>query len=608
MAPSRTTWRTGISITPSPYIELRPRGKRDWGTTPRVNKTALSRIQSAYEKLGLDYERAQNDLEYVDEAFVAVKNKMKAAGVDIPEDADIQTYAKAYDGLTESQKRIYATSTGETPSTPVAQPASDNVTVKNGTPKAAASSPQNARAATPALTPRNAIPTSVSTVPKYNRVSSDDTGVRVNGAPLESGNTAARSQLRNAQSEALTTEALQRRRNREDLLNEMSSDTRRRFIEKQNVEDQMDAAWKERRDRKRAEREAAQQARMDKRYESRSLTGMTDWKNLGRDSTVRNFGARGAEESDESWNARSAVVGRVEEMRNRLKNMGVKDPEKNEFYANNPNRMRDVAGLTKLFNDAVKSGTLTDAQLDGLEKTLDSYETEGNKTRRRIQAAVAMRDAENVRKYRGMYGMEDTDVFSDDDVKRFHADRQAAERKSILQNMQVAPGQGEEEGRSQRISEFSDNWIKLMNNGLDTGATFRRAMADANSRKAYQESVAGIALDDPERNDKVDQIKRRFIMNQAMEDAGLGDKTLRAQVNVTGLTEEQADAAAASAQARTMSEDLPGTRGLNPVQSVVDTKNVLTAPVVALAPRKRDRETQQVAKGGSVLRPRRRAV
>lgn len=597
-----------------------------------MNKTALSRIQSAYEKLGLDYERAQHDPDYVDEAFAAVKNKMKAAGVDIPEDADIQAYAKAYDGLTESQKRAYAASTGEAPSTPAAPPASNNVTVKNGTPKAAAPSPQTARAATPVLTPRNTAPASVSTVPKYNRVSSDDTGVRVNGAPVATGDTVTRDNIRSQQRSATAADALEASEALKDAQSRARSGDRRRAQQYMADQDALDASLEERRKRKEAEREAAQRARMDKRYESRSLTGMTDWKNLGRDSAVRNFGARGAGESDESWNARSAVVGRVEEMRNRLKSMGVKDPEKNAFYANNPNRMRDVAGLSKLFNDAVKSGTLTDAQLDGLEKTLDSYEAEGNKTRRRIQAAIAMRDAENVRKYRGMYGMEDTDVFSDDDVKNFHADRQAAERKSILKDMQVAPGQGEEEGRGQRISEFSDNWVRLMNNGFDPGATFKKAMADETSRKAFQESIAGIALDDPERNDKVDQIKRRFIMNQAMEDAGLGDKTLRAQVNVTGLTEEQADAAAVSAQAGLMSKDLPGTRGLRSDLQVAE-DNVLNAETAAriagisqgdidaakkrgakaaatdvLKPREEEEDTRQAAKGGDALRPRRRAV
>lgn len=477
-------------------------------------------------------------------------------------------------------------------------------------------------AATPAtpVAPRNQqVPTQtdITTVGQYNRLSSSDTGIRANGAPVEVGDTATKSAIKEAQRESAMTDALQARRVRQGVQNDMKSDDRRRYQEYLATQDALDANMKARLDRLRAEREAAHKERMDKRYKSRTLTGMADWENLGRDSTKRNFGARAEGESDESWNARSGAVDAVEKLRGRFAALGVRDAGKNEFYAYNPNRMRDVSGLGTLFNRAVESGNLTDAQIEGINKTLDMYEGEGRKTKATLQRNAAMRNAENVRKYREMYGMGDRNVFSDDDVKKFHEDRQAASRREILQNMQVAPGQGGEEGRGQRVRDFSDNWMKLVDNGLDVAGTFKKAMSNEANRKAYQEGIAGIAANDPERADKMDQLRRRFVMNQAMADAGLTDRMVKP-------AEGQTLGAA-------MAGDLPGKSGLRSDLQVAE-DNVLNAESAArmagvsqsdidearrgaeasaapatdvLRPRKKE-DTQQAAKGGMVLRSRRR--
>ena len=494
--------------------------------------------------------------------------------------------------------------------------------VSNGRPKSqATATPAAAPAAGAApIAPRKQqvpIQTDVTTDSRYNRLSPSDTGVRANGAPVEVGDTATKSAIKEAQREAAVTDALQARRIRQGVQNDMQSDGRRRYQEHLANQDALDANMKARRDRLRAEREAAHRERMNKRYESRTLTGMADWENLGRDSTKRNFGARAEGESDESWNARSGAVDAVEKLRGRFAALGVRDADKNEFYAYNPNRMRDVSGLGNLFNRAVESGNLTDAQIEGINKTLDMYEGEGRKTKATLQRNAAMRDAENVRKYREMYGMGDRDVFSDDDVKQFHADRQAASRKEILQNMQVSPGQGGEEGRWKRVRDFSDNWMKLVDNGLDVAGTFKKAMSDDANRKAYQEGIAGIAANDPERDDKMDQLRRRFVMNQAMADAGLTDRMVKP-------AEGQTLGAA-------MAGELPGKSGLRSDLQVAE-DNVLDAEPAArtagvsqndidearrgaeaaavtatdvLRPRKKE-DTQKAAKGGTVLRPRRR--
>lgn len=583
----------------------------------QLNKKAIESIKRAYETLGLDYGKATSDPDYVEKAFKQVKGKMKAAGVDVDDDASIDAMAAAYAKMSDAQKKTYAEYDGsEAPQEDA--PATARQPVSNGKQKATS---QAAATGTAPIAPRRQqvpIQTDVTTDGKYSKTSASDTGVRANGAPVEAADTATKSAIKEAQRESARTDALQARRVRQRVQNDMQSDGRRLYQEHLANQDALDANMKARSDRLRKEREAAHKARMDKRYESRTLTGMADWENLGRDSAKRNFGARAEGESDESWNARSGAVDAVEKLRGRFAKLGVKDVDKNEFYAYNPNRMRDVSGLGNLFSKAVESGNLTDAQIDGINKTLDMYEGEASKTKATLQRNAAMRDAENVRKYREMYGMGDRDVFSDADVKKFHEDRQFKAREKILREMQVAPGQGGEEGRGQRIRDFADNWMKLVDNGLDVKETFKRAMSYKPDREAYQEGIASIASDDPERADKVDQLRRRFVLNQAMRDTGSYDKVLRPEDGQT--------------LGAAMASDLPGKSGLRSDLQVAE-DNALDAETKArmagvsqddidaakksgaeaaaapaadvLKPRKKE-DTQQAAKGGTALRPRRR--
>lgn len=434
----------------------------------------------------------------------------------------------------------------------------------------------------------------------------------VGNTPVEINNTGAMNNVREAQAIKAKTAATQADRELKQVQTDARSDARRNEQAYMATQDALNANLRERWERQNAELNKRKAARMNKRYESRTLTGMSDWENLGRDSVKRNFGARAEGESDEDWNARSGAVDAVENLRERFATLGIRDADKNEFYAHNPNRMRDVAGLSNLFNKAVENGSLTDAQIEGLNKTLDGYEKEGRVKANKIKKFNAMRDAENVAKYRTMYGMTDTNVFSADDVKAFHESQKKAAFKNILKNMQVAPGQGGEEGRSQRISDFSDNWVKLIDSGFDVDATFRKAMSDQDNNRAFKKSIASIAMDDPERNDKVDQIRRRFVMNQAMQDAGLEDKVLGSRIDATGMTEAQIDEASAAAQADVMTQGLPGKRGLPNISDTILPKpppalQQPAAPATSITPgQKEEEETRQAAKGGMVIRPKRR--
>lgn len=523
--------------------------------------------------------------------------------------SDERTWRKAYPRKTTAGKKEPS---ADGPAKTESQP-----TVSNGGPKSQAAAP--AASAAPIAPREQQVPIQmdVTTTNRYGRLSPSDTGVRANGALVEVGDPATKA-IKEVQRESATTAALKARQIRQGVQSNMQSDARRRYQERLAQQDALDANMKARLDRLRAAREAAHKERMNKRYESRTLTGMSDWENLGRDSTKRNFGARAEGESDESWNARSGAVDAVNKLRERFGKLVVKDVDKNDFYAYNPNRMRDVSGLGKLFNKAAESGNLTDAQIEGINKALDMYEGEGRKTKARIKERVALNNAENIRRYRTMYGLMDRNasgnyIISDDEVKEFHEGKQKAARDEILRGMQVAPGQGDVEGRGERIKQFSDGWMKLMDNGLDVGGTLDRALSDPGTRKAYLDAKASVDLkNDPEAADKLDQIRRRFVMNQAMSDAGLTDRMVKP-------AEGQTLGAA-------MTSELPGTSGL--VAASKDTSDIdeLFKPADGvpgtpqdqksrqpdtnglLIPRKNpDENTRQAVKGGNALRPRRRA-
>lgn len=593
----------------------------------KVTQGRLDKIVDAY--MSQDDDKFQDTLR-----SMGVSDRDAVRFTRAAEDAASQVIeAKKYDGSWSDdpyQKGPVTHSTNEGSETSKG-PANGRSQV--GTASAAAQDTGSNRGSIP---PRTNAPKELdlTTVNQYGKASSSDSGGRLDGYPVETGDESIKGNVKKYQNERAKAAALQAQREREGIQTDMKSDDRQNYQKYLADQDKLDADMNARLDRRRAER-------MDKRYKERTLIGMADWENLGRDSTKRDFGARAKDESDESWNARSGAVAAVEGLRKRFTDLGVKDADKNELYAYNPNRMRDVSGLENLFNKAVKSGSLTDAQIEGLDKTLDMYEEEGRKTKDLIKERVALNDAENVRRYRKMYGLMDRNargeyIISNDEVKEFHKGKQKATRDEILKGMQVAPGQGGAEGRSDRMQRFSDAWMKLMNNGFDVEGTLDRALSDPTTRKAYMAAKASIGSDDPEAADKLDQIRRRFVMNQAMIDAGLNDKVHRVLIDPTGKTRDQVTEEAVAGPANDATSELPGKSGLRSALQVAE-DNAWRAKIKphlvsidqdeidaakkrgegsAVAPASDDyftaprenKATQQAAKGGVTLRPRRSAT
>lgn len=144
-----------------------------------------------------------------------------------------------------------------------------------------------------------------------------------------------------------------------------------------------------------------------------------------------------------------------------------------------------------------------------------------------------------------MYGMGGV---SADKVLAYHNRRVDAERRKILEGMQVAPGltpDGKEtvptvlgsgpggtvvEGvkdvnkdmRPAAMAKFSQDWQKLIDTGFDVRKAFEEIQGDKATWDAYQAGLDTIAADDPDRADKRDQLRRRFIVQQAMKQYGIG--------------------------------------------------------------------------------------
>lgn len=412
--------------------------------------------------------------------------------------------------------------------------------------------PQSKIASVP-IRPRQSGQTRVSTVSKYSKTSPSDTGVRINDAPVEIGNTATRNHLTRAQRDTIAADAIEANERRKDAQSMALTNERRRYQQRVAENDRMDEWMKQRNERKDAERRAALQKRNDTNYNNRRLINKSDWDNLGRegsnkvdysdpanakakadrDKTVSAIKDRLARMADRTlirdgetanWEGGKMVVrdkdGNVVDTKGRTTTGVGNDGYKyaNDFYANDPNRQRDLAGLTKLLERAERDGKLTDAQIEGVNKTLDRWEDSANDRKEMAVAREAARERERGLALRRKYGMEDKELYSDDDVKKYHEATQKEVQKSLLKKMS-------EDGAKAYNGGYGDTWLKLLDSGFDPRAVLKEALLDPKTLKSFTDQRRKIDDDinlSPERKAELrDQLQHRTIMGQAFKDARL---------------------------------------------------------------------------------------
>lgn len=528
------------------------------GQAARVDKRR-GKIEEAYRKLGVDpaglYDADGNvDQDKVESAFRDVSDRLAAAGVDVGAGADIVKMADAYDKLDDSGKKKFASWTrGETSSE---EPGASGIVPRNGTAKAPASGaenpPQTPNGSVP-LRPRGVPQADIATETRWGRTGTSDTGVRVNGAPVEAGDTITRDNIRSQQRSATASDALEASEALKDAQTRAKSGDRRRAQQYMADQDALDASLEERSKRKEAERQAKEQARRDKRFKDRKLVNKDDWENLGReggnkfdysdegnadakkahDTNAAKLRDRLARLSDKTlikegetaeWKDGKMVVtdkdGNIVDATNRT-TTGVGDDGLryvNMLYSYDPARQRDLAGLRKLVEKGFQDGTLTDAQIEGAVKTLDSWESGALSRKNAQDGREQMRQAEQMRSLRSQYGMEDKEVYDDATVRAYHDRIQSDRRKEILGRMSA-------NGAATKPGEYGDSWQQLLDAGFDPRKTFKAAIGNADVAKSYDAARMKIdtdaTLSDTAKAEMRDQLKHRTIMEQAFRDAGI---------------------------------------------------------------------------------------
>lgn len=320
------------------------------------------------------------------------------------------------------------------------------------------------------------------------------------------------------------------------------------FELKQNELERIEQIGKDRRARQAAEREAAAQRRADKRFADRTLYNEADWKNLGRaEGNKADYSARKEGESDESWRARETAIkehqGRMGSLLKRLDRMADTEDEANDFYQYDPNKQKNLARLRGLIvkkgadgNDVVRDD-ITDAQIEGANATLDAWEKGAAKRKSEIKSFSDMKQAEQVARLRNQYGPAFGD-YTPEQLLDYDKRQRDSARVEILRGMQVAPGltpetgqpayqvrPGQDDLRPSAMAKFSQDWQKLLDTGFDPTTTFReKILGDPSKKEAYEAGLATLSKNDPDYADKADQLRRRFIVQQAMEQYGIGQE------------------------------------------------------------------------------------
>ena len=547
----------------------------------------------------------QVDPEKLDEAYAQVRQKIKErGGNDLPEDASLAYLHKAYRAsdparnppTAKTTQKAAVQGTGPQNGTSQKQSGKDPPLTRRGT-KAPADP-----AVTPVRKPTTSGTVSVDGIPDFHQTETRgklEAAARNKAAVLEANSNTARKDAQYAERQADANREVQAIRDavarRSDILNRERQ---------RNAQIDQDA-------------ERRRQERADVRFKNRTLSNREDWENLGREGgNSRDYTKAAEGETPEQLKAAqdkrnerlAALRDRIAEMTDTtlLKKgetgkwengkMVVRDADgnvvdakevasrrttgvgddglryANETYANAPGRMRQAQEFKKLMESA--GDNITDAQMEAIGKGLDKWQGESDAFAQRRDDAERMRTADRMRQLRKDYGMT-SPSFSDDMVKAFHKESQEQERKKILQDMDVAPGQGDEAGRADRMSRYADNWEKLMQTGFDAQGAFDKAMTHKVNQEAFRQGMKSIARDDPERADKVDQLRRRFIINQAMADAGLDDKRIKAEGKSAGTS----PAERLKNYSDSMSRDLPGNQGATAMAAAgsIETPNIVDA-------------------------------
>lgn len=550
----------------------------------KVNQSVVDRVKKAYKTLGIDYGKAVDDPEYVERAFRQVRGKMKAAGVNISEDADINDIAAAYNKMSDAQKKTYSdysesaatdepvlpSRTGATGQTPAPTgPTNGQRQVKNApAPASAPLAPRNPRPAAPE--------TVVGTTGRFGSTGlATDSRVRVNGAPLDIRNTQAQGALARTQAETLAADAIQAAERRRDVQSAAATSDVDRLHGRRVAAFQQEKNRQELRDAQDQFREQQRAAMMERRYKNRSFRDADDWKNLG---TLRE-GEKMLDQKD--YDARVGdLVKRARKLRSAegRAGLGASDLQDMDMVFKTVGKLP----TTKDGNGNVSyGGNLTPAQIEALEKRIGGFESRAQDSRDRTAARVAALNSRAADAYREQYGLQG---FSDEDVLAFHNRRRGQSVGKALAAIAAIGTPKDADG----VRGYEEAWDVIRRNADVTGA-FNRAMEDQATKDRFMEDSAAITGEDA--------AMRREDLRRSAVIAQLNKERQPRQT-------EQGANLAAGFSAPVPTAQAPAEDPLRAAGVRVPDRTGATGDVTVLFPRKKKEDTQAATLAGTVLRPR----
>ena len=558
----------------------------------KVNKSVVERVKKAYRTLGIDYGKAVDDPEYVERAFRQVRGKMKAAGVDVSEDADINDIAAAYDKMSDAQKKTYADYSEA--SAPVVQALEKKPGVAGQTPSP--TGPTNgqrqvkaAPASTPApLAPRNPRPaaqqTVVGTTGRFGSTGlATDSRVRVNGAPLDIRNTRAQGALAETQAATLKADAVQAAEHLKDVKSAAATADVDRLHGRRVAEFQQEKNRQALRDAQDQFREQQRAALMEKRYKNRSFRDAEDWKNLG---TLR----EGEKMLDEK--TYDEKIGDLVKRAKRLRSaegragLGTDDLRDMDMVFKTVGKL----STEKREDGSVKyGGNLTPAQIEALGKRIGGFESRAQASRDRTAARVAAFNSRAADAYREQYGLQG---FSDEDVLAFH-DRRSKQSVGKALDAIAAIGTPKD---ADGVRGYEEAWDVIRRNADITGA-LNRALPDQAAKDRFMDDIAAITGEDAAM--RREDFRRSKIIDQLNRER---QRPTEQEVNLGAGFKAAVPAAQAPAEDPLRAA---GIRVPDKTGAAGDvTKN--DVPVTVLFPRKKkeDEDTHAAQFAGTVLRPR----
>lgn len=508
-----------VSPSPRKSAPVKPRREVDGKAVRKKLQATRDNQHRMLDELGIDpwslYDDAgEIDTRRVDQVHAEIRERLKAAGVDVPENAGLSQYSKLYAGLDDAGKKKYKEYTKQAgdagAGTGTGTGTGNGTTLANGQKQATVGGAPGGAGPAP-LNPKR--PAGSAAVPRID-VSTRNIGGGDAASDTQVDDLSDRNQadivshLSGAARNKAATLDIQANDVRKDALrNSRIRDEGRQRAEIRRKAEQGDETrkyWQDRADQLKAER-------AERNYKNRTVNSASDWENLGR---LRGDERDGTKLSDEDYNKTVAgLQKRAAALRTAEGRAGLSDSD-----------LRDMSGFFKTVGKVTvdkETGAVTHAngkkftpaQIEALNNRITRYENIAGERQAKASAAAEAHKRQRMFDLREKYGLGDSRVFSDEDVERVHKERVGQQVKGVLG--ETLEAYINRDKGADGITKFSDSWMKLAKSGADLTGAFDEAMKDKGVKDWYMGKVAGAS------SSERDAFRQNVILNQLAKTYGV---------------------------------------------------------------------------------------